>query len=279
MRYVLTMLFCGVALCAGICAEMLTPRAFTLEFARAVGMAMAPASVSVNGDLELAIAEPGGRRRTLMLKNAYKEYSLDPERLDDIVRSHVAAMSRPWSGRADRSRILPVIKDRQWLEDERSGFKARGIAQEHLAERFNNELVIVYVEDDPTRMRYLMTGEDIGVGRDELKALAVENLKRMLPKIEMRGNGDVALLSAGGDYEASLLLIDDIWTGGQIKVKGDIVVAVPARDVLLVTGSRSRAGLKGIRELAAKFAAQSPYGLTDTLFVYRDGRFTKFDRK
>ena len=86
------------------------------------------------------------------------------------------------------------------------------------------------------------------------------------------------MLSAGGDYEPSLLLIDDIWSSGQIKVTGDIVVAVPARDVRLVTGSRSRPGLKGIRELATKFRAQGPYGLTDTLFVYRNGRFTKFGR-
>ncbi len=278
MRYLLTLLFCGVALCAGVCAEMLTPRAFTDEFARAVGTAMAPSTVSVKGDLELAIADPDGRQRTLILRNAYKEYSLDPGRLDEIVRAFVAAMSARWSGKTDRSRIVPVIKDRQWLEDQRSAFRARGIEQEHVAERFNNELAIVYVEDDPTRMRYIMTGEDIGIARAELRALAVENLKRILPKIEMRGVGELSMLSAGGDYEPSLLLIDDIWSSGQIKVPGDIVVAVPARDVLLVTGSRSRLGLKGIRELAAKFRAQGPYGLTDTLFVYRNGRFTKFGR-
>jgi hypothetical protein len=43
-----------------------------------------------------------------------------------------------------------------------------------------------------------------------------------------------------------------------------------------VTGSRSRSGLKLVRELTAKFKAQGPYELTDTLFRYRDGRFTKF---
>jgi uncharacterized protein YtpQ (UPF0354 family) len=109
-----------------------------------------------------------------------------------------------------------------------------------------------------------------------LRALAVENLKRVLPKIELRGDDEVMLMSAGGNYEASLLLIDDIWSSGQVKVNGDIVVAIPTRDVLLVTGSRNRAGLKRVRELAAKFVAQGPYELTDTLFRYHDGRFTKF---
>jgi hypothetical protein len=31
-----------------------------------------------------------------------------------------------------------------------------------------------------------------------LRALAIENLKRVLPKIEMRRVGEVALMSAGG---------------------------------------------------------------------------------
>jgi hypothetical protein len=48
--------------------------------------------------------------------------------------------------------------------------------------------------------------------------------------------------------------------------------------VLLVTGSRDRSGLKRVRDLAAKYAAEGPYGLTDALFVYRNGRFTKFGR-
>ena len=33
---------------------------------------------------------------------------------------------------------------------------------------------------------------------------------------------------------------------------------------------------KLVRELTAKFKAQGPYELTDTLFRYRDGRFTRF---
>ena len=57
---------------------------------------------------------------------------------------------------------------------------------------------------------------------------------------------------------------------------GDIVVAVPAKDVVLITGSKSRKGIAHVREVAAKLKAESRYQLTDTLFVYRDGRFTRF---
>jgi uncharacterized protein YtpQ (UPF0354 family) len=275
------LLLCLVVLGPAAAAELLAPRAFTEEFARAVRAAKPSSTVTVKADLELQMTDPDGLQRTLILRNAYKDYSLDPQRFGEIVRTTVAAMPRSGSepARFDRSRIVPVVKDWQWLQDQHSGFKARGIAQEHLTEPFNKELVIVYAVDDPTRTRYILSGENIGVGRGELRALAIENLKRILPKVEMRGDGEVYVMSAGGDYDASLLLIDDIWSGGQVKVNGDIVVALPARDVLVVTGSRSRAGLKRVREFAAKYAAQGPYALSDTLFVYRNGQFTKFGRR
>jgi uncharacterized protein YtpQ (UPF0354 family) len=278
MRPLLGVLFSVVAICAAICAEMLTPPAFTQEFARALARTRPSAKVSVAGDLKLTIKETDGLVRNIQLNNAYNEYKLDPQRFDDLVATFSAIFSQSASKEAglDRTRIIPVIKDRQWLDELHNTLKAKGVAQQHLADRFNDELVIVYAQVDPNRMRYLTTQEDFGLSREELRSLAVANLKRVLPKIEMGRVGDVALMSAGGNYEASLLLIDDIWSSGQIQVNGDIVVAIPTRDTLLVTGSRSRSGLKLVRELTAKFKAQGPYELTDTLFRYRDGRFTKF---
>ena len=278
MRSLLGVLFSVAAIGVAICAEMLTPPAFTQEFARALARTRPSSNVSVAGDLKLTIKETDGLVRNIQLNNAYNEYKLDPQRFDDLVATFSAIFSQSGSKEAglDRSRIIPVIKDRQWLDELHNTLKAKGFAQQHLADRFNDELVIVYAQDDPNRMRYLTTQEDFGLSREELRSLAVANLKRVLPKIEMGRVGDVALMSAGGNYEASLLLIDDIWSSGQIQVNGDIVVAIPTRDTLLVTGSRSRSGLKLVRELSAKFKAQGPYELTDTLFRYRDGRFTKF---
>jgi len=278
MRPLLGVLFSVVTICVAICAEILTPPAFTQEFARALARSRPSANVSVAGDFRLMIKETDGLVRNIQLNNAYNEYKLDPQRFDDLVATFSAIFSQSASKEAglDRNRIIPVIKDRQWLDELHNTLKAKGVAQQHLADRFNDELVIVYAQDDPNRMRYLTTQEDFGLSREELRSLAIANLKRVLPKIEMGRVGDVALMSAGGNYEASLLLIDDIWSSGQIQVNGDIVVAIPTRDTLLVTGSRSRSGLKLVRELAAKFKAQGPYELTDTLFRYRDGRFTKF---
>ena len=97
-------------------------------------------------------------------------------------------------------------------------------------EDLNDELVIVYVaRTRERRVRFLMSNEDLGVERKRLRKLAVDNLGRLRPKIEMhsrrRHARDVRCRAA--TYEASLLLFDDDMDSGQVKVNGDIVVAVP----------------------------------------------------
>ena len=100
--------------------------------------------------------------------------------------------------------------------------------------------------------------------------------ENILPKIDVRASPLGWTVKAGGNYEASLLAVPDFWNKGQFRVDGEIVVAIPARDHLLITGSRNAEGLAKLREVAARVAQDSPQRITDTLFVFRDGRFVEF---
>ncbi len=291
MRALLAVLLCIVVLVPGRAAEVLSPPAFAEHVARAIRAALPSVVVTVR-DSEVLVKDPiGGKDATLTLKNAYADYVQDPARLEPLIKSHIAALRQARSAprrvaqleagassKVDRTRIVPVIKDRQWVDDNVAGLKARGLQTGFVFDKLNKDLVVVYAEDDPARTRYLMAGEDLGIARKELRTLAVANLRRLLPKIEMSHEDHLTLVSAGGDYDASLLLLDEIWTSGQIKVEGDVVVAIPARNVLLVTGSQDRTGLRNLRTLVAKVAANGSHGLTRTLFVYRNGGFKKFGR-
>ena len=85
------------------------------------------------------------------------------------------------------------------------------------------------------------------------------------------------MYTADGNYEASLLLFDDLWDG-DIKVDGDIVVAIPTRDVLLITGSKNEEGIARLREIVDQVTAEGTYTVSSTLFVYRKGVFRRFDK-
>jgi uncharacterized protein YtpQ (UPF0354 family) len=278
MRRGLLGLVLGVCCVCAASAEPLTPKAFTDAFVRVLAAKMPAGAVSTKGDLYLTIKR-NGRESPVHLENPYRDYLRDPDRLEEILARFAAAFPLPAPAvRVDQSRIVPVIKERGWADEVRAQLdRERSPApREHKVEAFNDDLVIVYAEDYETGTRFLRAGEDVGVSGGELRALAIANLKRVLPPIQVVAYpAGFSVLSAGGDYDASLLLIDDIWRSADIKVEGDIVVAVPARNVLLVTGSRSRTGLKAVRAVAAD-VIKGGYPLTDTLFVYRGGKFVRF---
>ena len=84
------------------------------------------------------------------------------------------------------------------------------------------------------------------------------------------------MVVAGGDYEASLVLLDSIWSDGQMDVKGDVVVAIPTRDLLLVTGSQDTQGIEKLKQMVKEASTDGSYRLTQKLFVHRSGRFDEF---
>jgi uncharacterized protein YtpQ (UPF0354 family) len=283
MRWLLAVIIGGFLICAAQ-AETLAPKTFTETFVKRLQTAWPGTTVTVKGGLAIQTKDPDGRTLEISLANFYQSYRDDPNRLEELTRKYLAGLpprgaSAKKDEALDRTRIVPVIKDRPWLDETNTRVRAQigkdapGVA----ADDFNKELVIIYALDDPNRIRYLMKDELAGIERNDLLKLALENLARILPKVEVRSDGNLSMMSAGGDYNASLLLLDDIWTGDKVKVKGDIVVAVPARDVLLVTGSQDRTGLKRMREMVPKLA-EGPYRLTTALFVYRKGRFVKFGK-
>lgn len=280
MRGFLIAGFMACFLGAARAGEPLDAAAYTEAMAAALAAEMPDRTVSVAGELELSVRR-SEETQTVRLHNLYGDYQRAPALFGEITGLYVAALTeqtRPpaMPGAPDPARIVPVVKDRQWIADNERGLRERGVDAGFVHDDLNEDLVVVYAEDGEGRLRCLTSDENLGIDRDELRPLAVGNLERLLPGIEMHAHEyGFAWFSAGGDYEASLILFDSIWSGGEIAIDGDIVIAVPAKDVLLVAGSRNEKGIAVLRELAAEYA-QGSYRLTDTLFVYRAGRFERF---
>jgi uncharacterized protein YtpQ (UPF0354 family) len=167
--------------------------------------------------------------------------------------------------------IVAIIKDSQYMEMITPSSKTM---TEHLC----GDLWIVYAIDRPettSTLSYLdMT--TAGVSEGELRSLATENLRRILPEVERHGDGPWYLLKAGADYVASLLLFGEMWDQLAGTIDGRIVATVPTRDVLLYTGSESEDGLSAIRERSARISSSAPHAISDSLIVREDGRWTVF---
>jgi len=172
------------------------------------------------------------------------------------------------------------VKKRVWLDELVAAAKAKGAGAEPevIYDDLNDQLIVVYAEDTPNTLRYLVPAQlaEIKLKKEDLRALAATNLQTILGKIEIRPSPLVSIVKADGNYEACLLAVPDFWNKGGFQVDGEIVVAIPSRDHLLLTGSKNADGLATMREVAARVMQESPQRLTDMLFVYRDGRFVEF---
>jgi len=284
MKRILQLLLAAIGLFSG-CSQsgIVTPSDFTREFADALRKAGPGLKVAIVRDLELKITSADGRDSTAFLNNAYDVYKQDPKAKADVIGRFVTAGLETIGAirdGVDRTRVVPVIKDRPWLEEARQALLSRGAKEvpEHVYEDFSPDLIVLYAEDSAKNIRYLVP-KDLELGkieRSELRTLACANLKRLLPKIECRGTNGVFMVTAGGDYEASLLLLDSVWRDGQMEVKGEVVVAIPTRDLLLVTGSQDPRGIEKVKRMAKEASTGGSYRLTQKLFVYRNGKFAEF---
>lgn len=261
--------------------KVLSPAEFTSRFARHFASSMPRLRVEVTGERDLRITNSKKEDFTAYMDNAYAEYLRHPEDLPTIFQKFgvgLAETSRE-DDSIDRSRIVPIVKDRNWIREIKESTKSRGArnAPETVFDDLNEDLVVAYAEDTPETVRYLIPKNlvTLGIALGELRALAVENLKRLLPKIEVLPGPDATMVKADGNYESSLLLFHDLWDSPPFSVDGDIVAAIPARGLLLVTGSQNAAGIAKLRELAAQASSQSSYPLTSEIFVYRNGYFKR----
>lgn len=242
--------------------------------------------VRVAGPLHLKVKNPEGLEFEVFLVNAYKTYQTSPESLSDIIATYTAGWLEPGiteTGTLDASRIVPVIKDTKFVPELLQSIRSRGGSFSEFPvpayQDYNSELVILFAEDTDRNIRYLSEEEltNNGYGKANRLARALENLRALLPDVELYGTGSVYQLAAGGDYDTSLLLFDRVWQNPQLSVRGELVVAVPARNTLVVTGSGDREGLAVLRRIISDVMQEDAYSLTDRLFVYRDGRFVLFN--
>ncbi|HUC57747.1 MAG TPA: hypothetical protein VMA95_10120 [Streptosporangiaceae bacterium] len=110
-------------------------------------------------------------------------------------------------------------------------------------------LLVAYVFDHPDHFEYVTFGhcEQLGLRTGDLRALAVGNLMKRRPFPEIRQIPGAAMFVLDGDLESSLLLVNEIWSRVAPSFDGDLIAAVPARDILLVTGSGVPDGMSVLR--------------------------------
>jgi len=180
----------------------------------------------------------------------------------------------------DPASILPRIRHVDFL----AAVKQTEVPESQLpvTQLFVADLLITYAFNLPTQFQ-IVTAEDAGrLGLDamELHQLAVTNLMEQLPDgVRFGGQAPVFTVSTGEDLEACTLLIKELWEQFSGHLAGEIVVGVPCRDVVIVSSTEFEDGIAHLRKVVPEGCrGEEIHGLSEQLFVWRDGFWQVFDK-
>jgi uncharacterized protein YtpQ (UPF0354 family) len=153
-----------------------------------------------------------------------------------------------------------------------------GVNDRHVVDGLFDNLAVSYSLGRPHGAR-LMTWPDfdrMGLSRRDVRRHAANTLDSAMLSARICGQPPALMLSFDG-IESSALLCDEFWDGLEGAVPGEIVIGAPARDVLIITGSRSPTGLSKVRRAIDRmFFAGGAHLLTQHMLVRRRGAWDRF---
>lgn len=210
----------------------------------------------IKGNLEIEFTAKGGKKSTTFLDNAYNNYLSNPADLDLIIDRYSTSLEETISGTEKAfgvDNIFPVIKDQKYIQQITELMNKKGEARfPFYYEQLNESLYVLYAIDTPSSIQFIHEDKisELGIKKSDLRSISKDNLKKAIPSLDLQGDpSSLSMIIADGNYEASFLLFNSMWTKDQFPVKGDIVVYVPSRDTVLITGSEDEEGLSRIKEI------------------------------
>jgi|GEM_PF-1623997 len=259
-----------------------TKTQFQKRFAEFVKAEFPNAEVRLADGLEVVVTGlQGMRSHTVWLGRAYEEYEKNPEKVDEILRRWPGPLADSDSRAAktiDLCNLVPMIKDIEWVEQQRRFAESSGVVMDTWSEPCNPELVILYANFGSS-IRFVSRSELDATGKnaEELHQIALENLRRRTLERAFLGNDGRYLIGFGGTLEAALLLDDQLWLDTRLKLRGIPVVGVPDRDSLIVAGSNDPDQILELAAMTAHLYRTERYTISDKLFIRRGDRFDLLD--
>jgi uncharacterized protein YtpQ (UPF0354 family) len=160
------------------------------------------------------------------------------------------------------------------LADVEADVVARG-ADAPVLKGLGNGLLVAYLIDLGGHLQYVQHRhlEASGMIESELHSHAIRNLTALATeKLRVESHGKVFAVFLDGNFEASLILLDELWDKSLARrVATGFVAAIPARDILAFCDVDSLEGITELRQVVARANAGGDHLLTPVLYR-RQGR-------
>lgn len=215
---------------------------------------------------------------THFLDNAYNEYVEDKTAKSEIITRYVKSSIETYKPKPTFSidQVVPVIKSQLYVDE-----VLRITNQDEvntLYEKYNSELFIFYARDLDNSISYITKrdAKEFNLQIPSIRELSKDNLLEKI-SVERHGENGYYMVTAGGDYEASLIVVESIWNEDNFQVDGNIIIGIPSRDVVLVTGSNNKSGIETLRKKTNEIFSTGNYVISKSLFIFKDDKFVRWE--
>lgn len=228
---------------------------------------------------ELLILFSDGHSISFFLGNLLAEINANTEAAPEMLQRYVDALSgiRVRTAASPNafveSALIPMIRNADYVSHLRAVAAESQVAGESYFFRniAADYWVILAIDSEacttPLRRSMLQTGEDF----DVLFTKAVENFRiRFLPTLKVEDLGPIKMLSGSGDYEASVLAIDDFWRDAAEDEGGGPLAVALSKDVLLYCSKFNSDAVSRLKDLVAKRGGTFPYSISTKILEWTD---------
>ena len=222
-------------------------------------------------NLLLAVRAADGTEYTMSPDNLFRQLQSAASAKDraDLVATYLgAALDNPAFTNPDagmtKAAILPVLRPASLLDGSPQ-------MKDVVSAPFAGDMVKLYVFDSKGLLAYVTTRDlqRLGLDANMIDTLALQNFQTRFSKVTIDGDS-IFTMNLGGTYESSMMVARGTWEELDQKL-GQVIVAIPARDVLVFTDRANEGAEAALRRLVDKWYGELDHPLTKTIFLW-DGR-------
>ncbi|MCP9768620.1 DUF1444 family protein [Lacihabitans sp. LS3-19] len=176
----------------------------------------------------------------------------------------------------DLNKIFPILKGKL------TNSLTNSVVGEPISIQLFDDIDILFAIDKGEQFEFIneTTLIALKINKDELRSIAIENLKKYvnLKGINIEGDENIQMIKLDRVLESSLILYDELWTKFCIDYSDDIVISIPSRELLLISLASNPTGIQQLKEGAQDLFQNGHYKLTENLFIKRlDGTLKKME--
>ncbi len=135
----------------------------------------------------------------------------------------------------------------------------------------NNGLLVAYLVDQVDHFRYVLQRhlDGAGLSEAELHQQSIANLRALLEQMDMKVQpyGNVFAILCGGNFEASAILVDQLWNDALAHLAPNgFVVAIPCRNILAFCDAGNPSGLQELRQIIERTQDDEDHPISSVLY-------------